>query len=364
MAGGGGIVDDDETMARILYGVMSRSNGHLTRALAIARRLPEHEYYFVGGDRVRTVVGDRYPVLTVPDLHTVYRQQRVHLPATVYQGLRSLAAIPTGRRQVLGLIERWQPDLAFCDFEVCVPLAARAAGLKCVSIDHQHILRATRYPVPASQKVSRWLALTSARLCYDFTRHNLIVSFYQPDLKPNRSRNELLPPILRPEVTEIAPRSGNHVLIYQTTPTFTGLLDAARQLSRPVIVYGMRSAPAVEGNITFKSFDPRGILEDLAGCAYAVVNGGHNVICEALYYGKPVLSFPIALDFEQFLNAWHVRALGYGDFSTSRAPAPELFQRFEQRLDDYRANIGKTFADGTARVVERVRELISKQVRR
>jgi uncharacterized protein (TIGR00661 family) len=351
-------------MARILYGVMSRSNGHLTRALAVARRLPEHEFYFVGGDRIRTVVGDRYPVLTVPDLHTVYRNQRVHLPATVCQGLRSLAAIPTGRRQVLGLIERWQPNLAFCDFELCVPLAARAAGLKCVSIDHQHILRATRYPVPASQKVSRWLALASAYLFYNFTRHNLIVSFFQPDLKLNRSRNELLPPILRPTVTEITARAGNHVLIYQTTPTFTGLLDAARQLSRPVIVYGMRSAPAVEGNITFKSFDPRGILEDLAGCAYVVVNGGHNVICESLYYGKPVLSFPIALDFEQFLNAWHVRALGYGDFSTSRAPTPELFQRFERQVDDYRANISQKFVDGTARVVERVRELISEQARR
>jgi hypothetical protein len=29
------------------------------------------------------------------------------------------------------------------------------------------------------------------------------------------------------------------------------------------------------------------ILEDLAGCAYAVINGGHNLISEALYFGKP-----------------------------------------------------------------------------
>ena len=65
----------------------------------------------------------------------------------------------------------------------------------------------------------------------------------------------------------------------------------------------------------FKPYDDRAILEDLAGCAYAVVNGGHNLICEALHFGKPVLCFPIARLFEQFINAWHVRSLGYGDFA-------------------------------------------------
>jgi hypothetical protein len=74
-----------------------------------------------------------------------------------------------------------------------------------------------------------------------------------------------------------------------------------------------------------------------------------------------VLALPIALDFEKFLNAWHVRALGYGDFSTSRAPAPALFHRFESRLDEYRSNIERTFVDGTPAVVQRVRELVNPQ---
>ncbi len=90
-----------------------------------------------------------------------------------------------------------------------------------------------------------------------------------------------------------------------------------------------------------------------------MVNGGHNLICEALHFGKPVLCFPIARLFEQFINAWHVRALGYGDFSTDPQPGPRSFEAFERGLDVYRANLAAagTF-DGTARVVERVRGLI------
>ncbi len=167
--------------------------------------------------------------------------------------------------------------------------------------------------------------------------------------------------MLRPEVREVQPSPGEHVLIYQTSPTFAALLKAARQISRPVIVYGFRNAHAVEGNLTFKPFDPRAILADLASCAYAVVNGGHNLICEALSYHKPLLCFPITGQFEQFINAWHVRELGYGDFSTSLQPAPALFTQFETRLDFYRQNVRAKFVDGTDITVNRVRQLIESQ---
>jgi uncharacterized protein (TIGR00661 family) len=124
-------------------------------------------------------------------------------------------------------------------------------------------------------------------------------------------------------------------------------------------VYGYRNEQATDGNVTFKPFDPRAILEDLASCAYAVVNGGHNVICEALAFGKPLLCFPVRTHFEQFLNAAHVRSLGYGDFSMTREPTIELFDRFEQHLDEYRAAIRRGFVDGTERVVQRLRTIIA-----
>ena len=345
-------------MARVLYGVASDSNGHCARALAIASRLPEHEFHFVGGARLRERIGNRYPLLTLPVLGTACRHNRVDVPATCFQASRYLTGFRQVRRRLVNFIEHWQPDIALTDYEFALPLAARTAGLRCVSIDHQHILSACHYPVPAAQRVSWAMVMASLRLFYSNANLNLIVSFYHPELKTTGT-NELLPPVLRPAVTEIAVRPGDHVLLYQTTPTFTPLIDAARQLARPVIVYGFRNAPATEGNLTFKPFDPRGMLDDLAGSAYAVVNGGHNVICEALYYRKPILCFPVAGMFEQYLNAWHIRTLGYGDFSTSHAPTPALFHKFEARLEDYRARLTRVSIDGTATVVNRVRDLIN-----
>jgi uncharacterized protein (TIGR00661 family) len=344
-------------MARVLYGVMGNTYGHVARTKAIVARLPEHEFHFVGGGRVPELLGKKYPVLEVPVKRTVHKRQSVSISATIGYIFRCLRARRAVQREILDLIERWKPDFAISDREFFLPLAARAAGLECVSLDHSHVLQACRYPVPPSHLVSWALARMEDACLFNFTARNLIVSFFHPPLK-RPAMNELLPPVLRPEVRQFQPSEGDHVFIYQTSPTFTALIKAARQLSRPVVVYGFRTARGVEGNITFKPFDSETILEDLARCSYAVVNGGHNLICEALFYGKPLLCFPIGWHFEQFLNAFHVRELGYGDFSTSRAPSPALFHGFEKRLEQYRANIMNKFVDGTSQVVERVRELI------
>lgn len=346
-------------MARVLYGVMGNTYGHTSRTLSIISQLPEHEFYIIGGGRVPEVFAKEYPVLTVPVLRTKHRRQSLSLGASIGQIWGRVTEIPAVQREIRGLIERWQPDMAICDREFFLPIAARAAGLPCISIDHSHVLKACHYPVPSSARVAWSLAMLNDYLLFDFTRHNLIVSFFHPPLRQRaRGMNELLPPVLRPTVTEISPSQGGHVLVYQSVPQFEQLLPVLRQLARPVVLYGARNELAVEQNITFKPFDRRRILEDLASCAYAVVNGGHNLICEALYYRKPVLCFPIRGLFEQFINVWHVRQLGYGDFAG--VPTAEVFKQFESRLDEFRRAIDPAFMNGTMKVVRRVREVIAR----
>lgn len=350
-------------MAKILYGVMGNTYGHVMRTQALVDRMPEHEFYFVGGGRVPEALGGRFPLLEVPVLRTVHRKGRVSVSSTIGQIARRIVESPRIVGSIRQVIEAWQPDIAICDREFFLPYACQRAGLQCVSLDHSHVLKACRYPVPAPERVSWGLAMANDYLFFDRTRHHLIVSFFHPPLKAPRRRetNELLPPVVRRAVTEVEPRAGEHVLVYQTSATFRPLLEPLRELKRPVIVYGYGTPEEhTEGNLRFKPYSERGILEDLAGCAYAVVNGGHNLITEALYYGKPVLCFPIARLFEQFINAHHVRALGFGDYSTDARPDLAVFEAFERALDGYRAAIAAAGSfNGTERVVARLREVVA-----
>jgi uncharacterized protein (TIGR00661 family) len=70
-----------------------------------------------------------------------------------------------------------------------------------------------------------------------------------------------------------------------------------------------------------------------------VCGGSHTLISEALFYGKPVISFPIQNAFEQFLNAFYLERLGYGRYFTGLRPPPEIIPAFEARLDSCRKNI-------------------------
>ena len=353
-------------MAKILYGVMGNTYGHVMRTQAIVERLmPEHEFLFVGGGRVPEALGQRgWNVHEVPVLRTVHRHGKVSVSAVVGQIVGRLTETPRVVGELTRVMDDFQPDLAICDREFFLPIACRRAGLRCVSLDHSHVLKACRYPVPFSERLSWGLAMLNDYLLFDFTRHHLIVSFFHPPLRQRqRGRgdvDELLPPVLRPAVTQMSPSAGEHVLVYQTSKTFKPLLEPLAQLNRPVIVYGYGTETEHRrGNLLFKPYDDRQILADLAGCAYAVVNGGHNLICEALHFGKPVLCFPIARLFEQFINAWHVRALGYGDFCTDPQPGLAVFTAFERQLAAYQATVAAAGGfDGTARVVARVREII------
>ena len=347
-------------MAKILYGVMGNTYGHIMRTLAIVSRMPEHEFYFIGGGRVPQTLSGRYPVLEVPVLRTVHQKQRVSVPRTIGQIVRRVCESPAQLKRIDAVIAEFKPDLAIADREFFTPLAARRAGLPCISIDHSHVMKACHYPVPSGQKLSWSLAMLNDYLLFDFTKQNLVVSFFHPPLKSGCT-DELFPPVLRPEVKNVTPSAGDYIFVYQTSSTFGPLIEALRHQPRPVIIYGFKPHAEVSGNLTFKPYDEKALLADLAGSAYAIVNGGHNVICEALYYGKPVLCFPIAMLFEQFINAWHIRSLGYGDFSTSALPAPDLFARFEQNLETHRAQLrGKNF-DGTEQIVNRLRQLLAQQ---
>jgi len=348
-------------MARILYGVMGNTNGHIMRTLSLVARLPEHEFRFVGGGRVPETLAGRWPCLEVPVPRTVHRRQRVSIPRTIGHLANCHLGLPRHVRRITDEIEAWQPDLAICDREFFLPHAARKTGLPILSIDHSHVLKACRYPVPAPEKVSWALAMANDYLFYDLTRHNLIVSFFHPPQKPSRPgfRDELFPAVVREVVTTRRPSAGNHVFVYQTSNTFPRLIQTLAELKRPVVVYGFHKEDRQEGTIAFRAYHPERILDDLASSAYAVVNGGHNLLSEAFYYGKPVLCFPVRTLFEQFINAYHVRALGWGDYATTMEPTPALFDAFEQRLPDYRAALAAGFREGTADLVARLRTLIA-----
>ncbi len=327
-------------MARILYGVHGTGHGHAVRALTIARHFAGlgHEFLFVSHGTGADILRREFPVEDLPNPATPIRGHKVALLATIYSSVSVRSRSRTYIDRVLRLMERFRPDAALSDYEYFVPLAARRAGLPCLSVDHQHVITACRHPVPLSQYFGYRATALAVRTYFSSASDYLVISFFQPPLRPG-ARARILPPLLRETVLERSASEGGHVVAYQGYTTFRRFLPFLQAIPSPVVVYGFDTEGS-DGNLIFKKNSETGFLDDLSSCRYVVCGGSHTLISEALYYGKPVISFPIQGAFEQFLNAWYLERLGYGSYFTGLKPRPEIIPAFEAGLADFRQNVG------------------------
>lgn len=329
-------------MARILYGIHGTGHGHAMRGLTIARRLRGHDFLFVADDDALHVLGDEFPVERVPNLGTVFRNYQVDLAATAAKALPLLLRREEYVRRVLDIAAKFRPDVCITDLEYFVPRAAERLGLPCLTLGHQHVLTCCRHKnLPPRMWWDYMVQGLTPRLLFRPTRDNLIVSFYAPPVSP-RYHARVVPPILRDQVIDRAPRDDGHVLVYQSNSTHEALVEFLRRSTeRACYVFGYHRAEGREGNVIFMKKSEQGFLDLLEGCAYVVQGGGHTLMTESLHLGKPILTLPLKAMIEQRFNALYVERLGYGMQADMFALRPSLLHAFEERLPQFRATIGK-----------------------
>lgn len=343
-------------MARVLYGLMGDSRGHLNRALILAREMPHHEFLFAGGQKALEVREHGYELEEIPLIETYYKDNSVDVAATIWNGMKTVMGRGAVIKRLQKIIREFDPELILSDWEYFTPLAALKSGRECISFDHQHIMSHCRYEPPAGQRLNRWSCVLSARRLFSNASRYLIVSFYR--LAPiNPVITEVLPPLIRREVLDHPRSDGDHVLVYQTSPTFGDLLPLLESLDDRFVIYGL-GARQPRKNLIFRPPSGDRFLEDLASSRYCIVNGGHNVICESLFYGKPIFCFPIANQFEQMLNSHFVAESGFGEYCVDLESAQKFLNSFISRLSRFKVRIAEHDFFGNKAVCARLEELI------
>ena len=345
-------------MAKILYGVHGTGHGHAVRALSLARHFAGlgHQFLFLSHGTGAAILGREFPVEDLPNPETPIRGHKVAVAATIYSSLAVRGRSRTYLRHILSLMDRFQPDVTMSDYEYFVPRAARLAGVPCLSTDHQHVITCCRHPVPWTRYPSYLSTAWAVKAFFSQASDYLVISFFRPPLKPG-VRAKILPPLLRETVLQRQPSAGDHVVAYQGYTTFARFLPFLRAIPSEVMVYGFDTS-GVDGNLHFKRNSETGFLDDLASCRYVVCGGSHTLISEALFYGKPVIAFPIKGAFEQYLNAYYLERLGYGQYSLGFHPRTELIPAFEAKLQDLRRRIGRENFCGNSEIFALVERFI------
>ncbi len=307
---------------RVLYGVNGEGMGHATRSLVVIERLLER------GDDVRVLASAaayRFLSERLPRVGEIFgpsfamREGEIRRWATLgHSAMGVPRELPDTVRHWLEVVHEWQPDVAVTDFEPLVGVYARSHHVPLVSVDNIHMIDRCVHDgeIVGMNRVDYAIARAVTRAMIPPAGDYVITTFFRPPLL--HARTTLVPPLLRPEVIAAEPEEGEHLVVYSSGSH--ALLDALRDTGLPCRVYGMRDgdeAGTRDGAIEFRPRSADGFLEDLRTARGVVTGGGFSLLGEAIYLGKPVLSVPLAGQFEQVMNARYLEREGYGLCATA-----------------------------------------------
>jgi uncharacterized protein (TIGR00661 family) len=301
----------------ILYGVPGEGMGHATRSKVVIDHLirKNHRLCIVSSGRAFQFLDQAFPgkVIEIKGFHFAYKNAEVSISKTFLSNLRASGqniVYNTGKKR---LIQRsFQPDLVISDFESFSFLFAKEQRLPIISIDNMQVMDRCLLDIdiPKEEKNNYRLAKNIVRAKVPGCDQYLISSFFDAEIK--KKNTSLVPPIVREVIQTAKVSAGDHILMYQTSSSLKTVKETLGQLpNEKFMVYGMNQ-DVTEGNVVFKPFSESGFIADLASAKAVIANGGFSFISEAVYLQKPVYSFPIRNQFEQWMNAAYIQKCGYG----------------------------------------------------
>ncbi len=349
---------------KILYGVVGEGMGHATRSKVVITHLlaQGHEVKIIVSGRAHDFLRRFFPdVEEIAGLTMVYEENAVKRGRTLRNFLKELplwGGWADNFEVMTRISESFPADCVMSDFESHAYLYGQKHELPVISIDNMQVLNRCEIDVeiPEDERIDYAIArgIVKAKLPGCF--HYLVTSFFFPRVR--KPRTSLYPPILRDDILNARAKAarGEHLLVYQTSDSYSELLPVLKGLGIPVTVYGL-GKDAVDGNLTMKSFSEQGFVDDLASARGVIAGGGFSLLSEAVYLGKPILSVPVRKQFEQLLNALYVRKLGYGEY-VERLTADAIGQ-FLEREGEYAGNVARHTQDGNQEILGALDRLLA-----
>ncbi|MGQ7847461.1 MJ1255/VC2487 family glycosyltransferase [Granulosicoccus sp. 3-233] len=280
----------------ILYGVQGTGNGHISRARLMsgefARLGVQVDYLFSG--RARAAYFDmeefaRQQYGTGLSFKT--RQGRIRK----WQTLKS--SKPLRYASEVSALRTDRYSLVISDFEPTTAWAAKLRGTPALALGHQYALTG-KAPCPPGDFVAKWIVR-------HFTPANQRIGFHWHPYE-----RLTLPPMIDTELSPIS-NSQSFTLVYLPFEDQQETVALLQQLrGEHFVVYSPEAAQETQcRNVSIYPLSKNGFHHHLQRCNRVICNTGFELITEALYLGKPVLTKPLNGQFEQTANAMALKEL-------------------------------------------------------
>ena len=308
---------------KILFGVQTEGNGHITQCIATKQYLQSQGIEVTTAFAAKKKRGlskyftDEFNVIDYDGFDFVFDNVgRVVIWKTILNNIFELPRLIVSFIKICVIIQKEKPDAIFNYYEPLVGLTALFfKNIKYVSFGHQYAMDSVIYPringyivqklfLSIINKITSIRAKIVALSYYEFNDTTMIVS----------------PPILRAESYSISDKKEDFVLVYlMNEDMLPQLISQAKKYPDINIQCFTKLTKQYDELPNLKLFNLDGKLfqEKMKVCKSVVCSGGFETSAEAIYQNKPLLMIPMPNHYEQHANCNDAYLNSYAIYSES-----------------------------------------------
>ena len=308
---------------KILFGVQTEGNGHITQCIATKQYLQSQGIEVTTAFAAKKKRGlpkyftDEFDVIDYDGFDFVFDSVgRVVIWKTIVKNTFELPRLIVSFIKICVIIQKEKPDAIFNYYEPLVGLTALFfKNIKYVSFGHQYAMDSVIYPringyivqklfLSIINKITSIRAKIVALSYYEFNDTTMIVS----------------PPILRAESYSISDKKEDFVLVYlMNEDMLPQLISQAKKYPDINIQCFTKLTKQYDElpNLKLFNLDCKLFQEKMKVCKAVVCSGGFETSAEAIYQNKPLLMIPMPNHYEQHANCNDAYLNSYAIYSES-----------------------------------------------
>ena len=315
---------------RILFTVQGEGRGHLTQAISLAAMLRQngHEVVdvLVGKSHSRDLpeffyqkIGAPVTIYNTPSL--IFKKDKKHIDKvkTLFYNtnIKKILYYGDSIEMIYKHIKESHPDILINFYEILPGFAQVRYRIDTpyVNIGHQYLLKHPDYAHGKGDGQSHTLLRLHATLNSIGATKTLALSFYPMKSFP-REHITVVPPLLRQEVLDLKPTTGDYIFGYMLNQGYENEVRAWHKKYPDVklhFFWDKKDAPEtliVDDTLTLHRINDELFLKYMADCKGYITTAGFESVCEAMYLRKPVMMIPAHI--EQEINAADATLIGGG----------------------------------------------------
>lgn len=317
-----------------VFVVQGEGRGHLTQAIAMYEMLTANGHHvaavMIGSSNRREIpafVRERIKVPVIlfhsPNFVTDKKNKSIQLGKSIYKNLLRWRKFRKSMKLIRETVDTYKPDLLLNFYEPLIGICSlyKKLNTRIISTAHQFTYLHPEFQFPKDgSKTDQYAIRKYTELTAKGSDKLVALSFYP--LQQQYYKNIIIsPPLLRNEVFEQTVFDGNHLLVYILNSGYMQDIITWHKVHPEVELHCFTDSKTVKGKwrydetLCFHSLDDKTFLHFMANAKALVTTAGFESVCEAMYFGKPVLMVPVKGHYEQWCNARDAANAGAGTYA-------------------------------------------------